>query len=128
MSTDLIAFLDEWYRAQCDGDWEHEFSVTISNASNPGWILTVDLGGTDLEGRRLEDWSPVDEADDWLYCHSDGRTFEALSSVPGLGRVIDAFRRFVEGEIGETLATSEPQHGKPAENHSIRFVTRGQSQ
>jgi len=44
-----------WYRAHCDGDWEHTHGITLQTLDHPGWRLTVDLVHTNLEGRCMED-------------------------------------------------------------------------
>lgn len=41
-----ITWLQEWYRAQCDGRWEHDHGISIESLDNPGWRLRVDLEGT----------------------------------------------------------------------------------
>ena len=30
-------WLQGWYMAHCDDDWEHSFGVTIETIDNPGW-------------------------------------------------------------------------------------------
>jgi hypothetical protein len=45
MSTpDALAWLMQWYLAQCNQDWEHEFGITIATLDNPGWGGPHDLG------------------------------------------------------------------------------------
>ena len=35
METNLLKWLDDWYESNCDGDWEHSYSVKIEgNVSN----------------------------------------------------------------------------------------------
>ena len=48
---DDLEWLERWYAEQCDGEWEHQLGVKIETLDNPGWMLTVDLRGTDLDGR-----------------------------------------------------------------------------
>jgi hypothetical protein len=36
---DEIRELQQWYLAQCDGDWEHEWGVQIGTLDNPGWVM-----------------------------------------------------------------------------------------
>jgi ribosomal protein L37E len=36
---DLLSKLSDWYAAQCDGDWEHEFGIHIGTLDNPGWSV-----------------------------------------------------------------------------------------
>lgn len=53
MSESALGFLQRWYESQCDTEWEHEFGVKIDTLDNPGWLVTVDLVDTDVEGRIL---------------------------------------------------------------------------
>jgi hypothetical protein len=83
--------LQRWYVAQCNGDWEHTYGVTIESLDNPGWRLTVDLVGTDLEA--LPDTSDrVERSEaDWLVWRvADGR-FEAACGACNLGEAVAAF-------------------------------------
>ncbi|MBJ7330653.1 MAG: hypothetical protein JHC95_12210 [Solirubrobacteraceae bacterium] len=47
-SDDPLRHLEAWYLAQCDGDWEHEFGVSIETLDNPCWRMRIDLCGADL--------------------------------------------------------------------------------
>lgn len=77
MTPDLLDFLQSWYQAHCDGDWEHQF-------------------GTELAGRSLER-QVVDRAeDDWWQTWSDGTRFHAAAGPCNLADALGAFRRFVE--------------------------------
>ena len=40
--------LQDWYSAQCNGDWEHQQGVRIESLDNPGWALDIDLADTAL--------------------------------------------------------------------------------
>ncbi len=48
MQTDILAWLQDWYRSRCDGTWEHSYGVKIDTLDNPGWLVTVDLGERSL--------------------------------------------------------------------------------
>jgi hypothetical protein len=52
--VDDLAWLEQWYRNQCDGDWEEQRGVSVESLDNPGWSLHVDLAGTSLEPRALD--------------------------------------------------------------------------
>jgi hypothetical protein len=51
---ELIEQIQVWYAAQCDGDWEHQYGVSIETLDNPGWSVTIDLSGTSLENIRFQ--------------------------------------------------------------------------
>ena len=67
--TDPLWRLQQWYSANCNGDWEHTYGVHIGNIDNPGWRLTVELADTYLyelpfETRQVQ----RDDENDWLHC------------------------------------------------------------
>ena len=49
----LFNLLQDWYLAQCNGDWEHEFGIKIDTLDNPGWSVVIDLLGTNYENKKL---------------------------------------------------------------------------
>jgi hypothetical protein len=92
---DLI-WLQKWYKSQCDGDWEHEYGISIETTDNPGWYITINLTGTDCEGHSF---SPVHiEKDDknWFYCLYKNDNFEASCGPCNIADVLDVFRNWVE--------------------------------
>jgi hypothetical protein len=48
---DVMGWFARSYEAQCNGDWEHGFGASIDTLDNPGWLLKVDLAGTDCDDR-----------------------------------------------------------------------------
>jgi hypothetical protein len=80
--------LQTWYRSQCTGDWEHSRGVKIETLDNPGWLVTIDLQGTSLEGkpfqpcRRGEIANDLTESDDWLDCRVEAACFKGAGG-PG---------------------------------------------
>lgn len=41
---DVLGRLERWYAAQCNGDWEHTYGITIETLDNPGWTFKWSLG------------------------------------------------------------------------------------
>ena len=99
---DDLDWLMGWYLAQCDENWEHRFGLSISTLDNPGWSLAVDLAGTAMEGRPLASISDnVDPAGHpagaaWLVCRLEEGQFKAFGGPLDFGRMIRAFRDWVE--------------------------------
>lgn len=38
--------IQSWFAERCNGEWEHEFGITIETLDNPGWRVRIDLAGT----------------------------------------------------------------------------------
>ena len=64
-------FLQSWYRAQANGDWERAHGVTIESLDSPAWMVTIDLAGTALEGLTMPALQDERSPSDWLLCEVD---------------------------------------------------------
>jgi len=93
----LLDRLDTWYRAQCDGEWEHRYGVRIETLDNPGWLVRVDLHGTALEGKAFADLSESAAPDDWVSCKVEGTQFVGACGPGQLPRVLGVFLAWAEG-------------------------------
>ena len=54
MNDNPISWLQNWYTTQCDGDWEHDYGITIGTLDNPGWYVVINLVETPLEAAAFE--------------------------------------------------------------------------
>ncbi|MGK7865494.1 immunity 53 family protein, partial [Falsiroseomonas sp. E2-1-a4] len=85
--------LQEWFRSECDGDWEHQCGLRVETLDNPGWSLTLRLGGTKLEGLAVEPVARDGGAEDWLYrSEQDGE----LNITCGPGQLVEAVELFLD--------------------------------
>lgn len=72
---DTIQKFQLWYNNQCDGSWEHQYGVSIDTLDNPGWVVLVDLVGTDLQTLQMEPIIEEKTEGDWLHCKIDNGKF-----------------------------------------------------
>ncbi len=93
-----VARLIAWYKAQCDGDWEHQSGVTLQTLDNPGWMLVIDLTGTcweDLElPRRTRERTETDWVAHWV---QDGK-FGGACGTDNLSELIGTFLALVKAD------------------------------
>jgi len=38
---DLLEQVEDWYSSQCNGDWEHQYGISIDTLDNPGWSRSI---------------------------------------------------------------------------------------
>ncbi|MFF4448325.1 immunity 53 family protein [Streptomyces sp. NPDC001502] len=88
----LLAWLQDWYAKQCDGDWEHEWGVKIATLDNPGWLIEIDLEQTDLEGREYPRQDVNRDAQDWVWAWTAEKTFHAACGPGNLSEALAIFR------------------------------------
>jgi hypothetical protein len=87
VNDDLISWLQDWYTKQCDGDWEHDYGITIGTLDNPGWYVVINLVETPLETAAFEPVRRHRSEEDWVECRivetqSEGR-WEWVGDVGG---------------------------------------------
>ncbi|MCX4762195.1 immunity 53 family protein [Streptomyces sp. NBC_01275] len=87
-----LGWLQRWYEAQCDGDWEHEWGVRIDTLDNPGWSVRIDLEETLLAGRPYEGTEFRRSGSDWGMARVSDDVFEASCGPLNLGEVLGLFR------------------------------------
>ena len=97
--SNALDFLQNWYLAQCDGDWEHQHGVEIGTLDNPGWRIKVNLAGTELEDAELDREITARTDDDWLHVWIEDREFHAACGPLNLGAAVERFRELVEGDL-----------------------------
>lgn len=78
--------------AQCDGDWEHGWGVKIDTLDNPGWMVRIDLAGTDLEGHAYPRQDVDRSTHDWVSTWTSDEVFHAACGPGNLTEALALFR------------------------------------
>ncbi len=91
MRRSAINRLQQWYAWQCDGDWEHGAGIHIATLDNPGWHMTVNLVGTDLEDRPFSTVELNRTDRNWLYCRVAEDKFEGACGPNNLHEMVTTF-------------------------------------
>jgi len=88
--------LQQWYRAQCNGDWEHSYGVKVDTLDNPGWRLRIDLEETDLATAAFSPLSVERSDTDWVHCKVEQSAFHGHGGAENLTELLDIFLRWAE--------------------------------
>ncbi|MEU9110998.1 immunity 53 family protein [Streptomyces sp. NPDC048483] len=88
----VLDWLQGWYAAQCDEDWEHEWGVMIETLDNPGWSVRIDLEGTDLDGQEYPRQDRKRSEHDWVTVWTSDKTFHAACGPGNLTEALTLFR------------------------------------
>lgn len=93
----LIKWLEEWYKSQCEGDWQHYFGMRIYTIDNPGWRVTINLEDTELEDKDFDEYRLIiDDEQDWILCYVKDCRFEGAGDPSKLEEIILRFKEWVE--------------------------------
>lgn len=89
--SDELCLLANWYLKQCDGEWQHQNGIKIETLDNPGWSVSIDVGGTVLAEARF-DPVRVDRTEaDWLQCRVRDARFEGFGGATNLTEILRVF-------------------------------------
>lgn len=93
---ELINWISEWFKSNCDGDWEHESQIQIYTLDNPGWVVKIDLLNTSLEDLKV-DYKLIENApNDWYGISIKNSTFEGSGDLNKLYFLLEQFKKIVE--------------------------------
>ncbi len=96
---DAIEFLQSWYRAQINGEWEQARGVTIETLDNPGWRVTIDLVETTLQGVSMTPVHQENSAQGWLVCEVEQDQFRGDGDSRKLIAILEVFQRWAEQAV-----------------------------
>ena len=92
----MLNWLMNWYKSNCDGDWEHMFGVKIGTLDNPGWSIDVNLEDTELENKNFENFEIDDGDKNWLFCFVEDDVFKGRGDPDKLEKMIEIFKNWAE--------------------------------
>ncbi len=101
-SLTVFEKLSAWYEAQCNEDWEHHYGIKIETLDNPGWLVTIDLFGTNLENKPFSEIhhnvdsknNPI--ATKWLCCTVSNAQYIGAGDSSQLEKIIAHFCLWLE--------------------------------
>jgi hypothetical protein len=96
---DVLNWLEHWYAAQCDGDWEHSFGPIITTIDNPGWSVEINLSRTDCDGRTLARvQNNYEHPSEWWCCWIEGNIFKGAGGPLQLHAILKMFRSWATND------------------------------
>jgi len=87
-----LEFLQSWYQAQTNGEWEHVRGVTIETLDNPGWMVKIDLMDTLLEDQPMTAIRQERTPKDWLVCTVENNQFRGQGDSFKLPAILQVFQ------------------------------------
>lgn len=93
---EVLNWLIEWYKSNCDGDWEHSYGIKIETLDNPGWLVKIDLSETKLEDKEFKSIKVLNNKDDWLFGKVKDNIFHGIGDIYKLEKILELFKRWGE--------------------------------
>jgi len=87
----LVEQIQAWYESQCNGNWEHQHGISIDTLDNPGWTVSIDLAGTNLESVTIPPYQHDASDKDWFFCEIKEGKFTGNGSPDKLSTILEIF-------------------------------------
>lgn len=97
----VLEWLQSWYSSQCDGDWEHEWGVTVETTDNPGWFVKINLEETELADREHPHQRVTRDERDWVMAWTSEQTFHIACGPGNLTEGLSLFRIWASEDAAE---------------------------
>ena len=94
-----VEFLQSWYQAQANGEWERAHGVTIETLDTPAWMVTIELAGTALDGRSMVAVQNGRSPSNWLLCEVDHNQFCGQGDSQKLFTILEIFQRWASEAV-----------------------------
>ena len=101
MENHAFVWLQNWYKSQCNEDWEHSYGIDIKSLDNPGWLIVIDLLETELENYQFDEVLIKRSNDDWVHCFLEDGKFQGAGGSLNLLEIVNIFRDWVESKNNE---------------------------
>jgi len=85
-----LEYLQAWYASHCDGGWkhDHEWGIEITNMTDPGWLVKINLCLTGLEDEPMSEINIGSDSPEYLRCwvaeeERNGKTYWVFNGMGG---------------------------------------------
>jgi hypothetical protein len=103
---EILTWLQEWYIARCDGEWEFQQGIKLLSVSNPGWSVEINVSDTPLEAASIPLTQFQKSADDWYGYFLEDALFVGSGDPTKLAVILQVFRSLIENGLqGASSAT-----------------------
>lgn len=96
MDTNILEWIQNWYKTECNEDWEHTYGIRIETVDNPGWFLQIDLKETDYVD-IVADTGLIEYGEhDWYIIKIEDSVYKASGDPSKLEFLLTKFREIIE--------------------------------
>jgi hypothetical protein len=54
MQMKILEWIQQWFKNNCNGDWEHGSDMQITTLENLGWDVEIDISNTSIANLQVE--------------------------------------------------------------------------
>jgi len=89
---EIIERIQDWYKINCNGDWEHSYGYKIETLDNPGWAIKIDLAETALENLEFQrEYQNPKNNNDWFHISTENKVLNIYCGPENMKSTFEIF-------------------------------------
>lgn len=93
---EIIDWIQNWFKDNCNGDWEKGEAIQIITIDNPGWEVEIDISTTSIASINLEWILNETSPQDWYGVKIENQKFTAQGDSDKLEFLLGLFKEMIE--------------------------------
>jgi hypothetical protein len=93
---EILDWIQNWFKTNCDGEWEHREVIQITTLDNPGWEIEIDISKTSIANMDLKWILNENGRTDWHGVKIENQKFTAAGDSGKLIFILGLFREMIE--------------------------------
>ena len=93
---DILNWIEDWFTQNCDGKWEKNEIIQITNIDNPGWEVEINIAKTSVANLEVKWILNEISKQDWYGVKIENKRFTAAGDPKKLGFLLNLFREMIE--------------------------------
>lgn len=93
---EILDWIQNWFKANCDGNWEGGDGIQITTLENPGWEIEIDISNTSIANITIEWILNENGKQDWYGVKIENQKFIASGDADKLTFLLELFKKMIE--------------------------------
>lgn len=93
---EILDWIQQWFKNNCNGDWEHGSGIQITTLDNPGWDVEIDISNTSIANLQVEWILNEKNKQDWYGVKIEDQKFNAAGDAGKLIFLLNLFKEMIE--------------------------------
>lgn len=96
MQMEILDWIQNWFKNNCDGEWERGEGIQINTLGKPGWEVEIDISNTSLANIQIDWILNENSVQDWYGVKIENQKFTAAGDSGKLRFLLSLFKETIE--------------------------------
>lgn len=96
IQMEILEWIQNWFKDNCDGDWEKDEVIQITTLDTPGWEVEIDISKTSIANLEIKWILNEINRQDWYGVKVENSKFLAAGDAGKLIFLLDLFKQMID--------------------------------